>query len=152
MLPAAAAMLASLGLQAALALDCMHVDSVPAWMPCHRTAALRQRHARQLRQQDRDQFGVPVASSSRPFSLWSSPQKIGEACTGGAGRCWDGRVYRTAPVLRWGHGWASKAAKRGCGTLLAMCRCTRVLSSGMQASNLALTPLLPQAWASTLPA
>ncbi|PRW39140.1 kinase domain [Chlorella sorokiniana] len=47
-----------------------------------RTAALRQRHARQLRQQDRDQFGVPVASSSRPFSLWSSPQKIGEACTG----------------------------------------------------------------------
>jgi hypothetical protein len=67
--------------------DPLHAGAAP--LACRRTAALRQRHARQLRQQDRDQFGVPVASSARPFSLWASPQKIGEACTGEGGtlRC-----------------------------------------------------------------
>ena len=50
-------------------------------LPC-RTSALRQRHAAQLRQTDRDQHGVPVASSARPFSLWASPLKIAEASTG----------------------------------------------------------------------
>lgn len=52
---------------------------------CCRTAALRRRHARQLRRVDRDQYGVPVASSARPFSLWASPLHIGEACTGEGG-------------------------------------------------------------------
>ncbi|KAL4440168.1 hypothetical protein ABPG75_003169 [Micractinium tetrahymenae] len=47
-----------------------------------RTAALRRRHAKQLRRVDRDQYGVPVPSSGRPFSLWASPLHIGEACTG----------------------------------------------------------------------
>lgn len=60
---------------------CVGAAAAPGQLPS-RTAALRQRHARQLRQQDRDQFGVPVASTARPFSLWASPQKIGEACAG----------------------------------------------------------------------
>ncbi|GAB4814122.1 hypothetical protein N2152v2_001168 [Parachlorella kessleri] len=47
-----------------------------------RTAALRKRHAKQLQQFDRDQFGVPVPSTGRPFSIWASPMKIGEACAG----------------------------------------------------------------------
>jgi hypothetical protein len=64
-----------------LALGCPHNNQC---LGC-RTAALRCRHARQLRQHDRDQFGVPVASTARPFSLWASPQKIGEACTGKEG-------------------------------------------------------------------
>eukprot|EP00887_Chlorella_sp_A99_P002393 scaffold10.g2393.t1 len=65
------------------------------------TAALRKRHARQLRKTDRDQFGVPVPATARPFSPWASPFEISEACTGesllsgGVGRAGDAQ-----PCLR----------------------------------------------------
>lgn len=73
-----------------MAVRCGSDDIVDDWKfeSCNalrRTAALRQRHARQLQQTDKDQFGVPVAATARPFSLWASPQKIGEASTGGVG-------------------------------------------------------------------
>lgn len=49
--------------------------------PC-RTLGLRRRHARQLRRQDRDQNGVPVPSTSRPYSLCAGPSAIAQGCLG----------------------------------------------------------------------
>lgn len=55
--------------------------SNPLDIPC-RTLALRRRHMRQLRKSDRDQHGVPVDSTARPYGLWASPRDIAVASRG----------------------------------------------------------------------
>jgi hypothetical protein len=47
-----------------------------------RLAALRARHRLQVRQYDKDAFGVQLPASARPFSLLASPLAVAEACRG----------------------------------------------------------------------
>lgn len=44
--------------------------------------ALNERYKKQLRTYDKDQYGVPLPSTARKFSLFASPESISEVCTG----------------------------------------------------------------------
>ena len=44
--------------------------------------ALNERYKRQLRTYEKDQYGVPLASTARKFSFFASPSSISEVCTG----------------------------------------------------------------------
>ncbi|KAI8112216.1 hypothetical protein M9434_003540 [Picochlorum sp. BPE23] len=47
-----------------------------------RREALNERYKRQLRTYEKDHYGVPLPSTARRFSYFSSPYKIAEVCTG----------------------------------------------------------------------
>jgi hypothetical protein len=44
--------------------------------------ALNERYKKQLRTYDKDQYGVPLPSTARKFSVFASPYSISEVCTG----------------------------------------------------------------------
>lgn len=48
-----------------------------------RAQSMRKSRAKRLQKTDRDQFGVPVPSTARPFTMLASPASIAESCTGG---------------------------------------------------------------------
>lgn len=50
--------------------------------PPDRAQSLRRSRAKRLQRTDRDQFGVPVPSTSRDFTMLASPAAIAESCTG----------------------------------------------------------------------
>eukprot|EP00889_Picochlorum_renovo_P000904 jgi/Picre1/27934/NNA_000896.t1 len=59
-----------------------HAGEPPGSHGPDRREALNERYKRQLRTYEKDHYGVPLPSTARRFSYFSSPYKVAEVCTG----------------------------------------------------------------------